>query len=92
MAKRYPLDPDTYEAVMRRDKWCQAGTYQFGSRSPCVGRLVVHHRRMKGMGGSADPSVNEPDNLVVLCDTHHREVHRYGTRSYECGLLLRHGT
>lgn len=92
MSKRYPLDAATYDAVMRRDRWCQAGTYEFGSPNPCIGHLVVHHRRVKGMGGSADPTVNSPDNLVVLCDRHHKEVHSNPSRGYECGLLLRHHT
>ena len=92
MSKRYPLDGETYDRVMRRDKWCQAGTYEFGSKHPCIGHLVVHHRRTKGLGGSADPTVNATENLVVLCDRHHREVHDNPRRAYDCGLLVRHST
>ena len=96
MAKRYPLPPETYEAVMARDMWCQAHAYGFGSVKACSGNLIVHHMKVKGMGGSADPAINEPENLVVLCggvtgrDGHHGEVHDNPARSYECGLLIRH--
>ena len=84
---------------MARDKWCQAQAYGLGSAVPCDGALIVHHRRTKGIGGSSDRSLNDPENLVVLCggltgsDGHHGEVHRnVGGVSYECGLLLKHHT
>lgn len=85
-----------YAEVMERDGFrCQASVYGFGSTVPCDGGLVVHHRRMRGAGGSADPTINDADNLVVLCggptgrDGHHGEVHDFPLRSYDCGLLVR---
>ena len=81
---REPLPPETWEAVERRDRVCQASAYDFHSWRACRGPLVVHHRRMRSHG--VDHSM---ENLVLLCDRHHREVHDFPTRSYDCGLLVR---
>ena len=59
---------------------CLASSYQFGSTKPCTGRLVVHHRKPRGMGGTPDPGIHDLDNLAVLCDGHHLEVHSYPAR------------
>lgn len=34
----------------------------------------VHHRYRRGMGGSRDPEINSPVNLLCLCMVHHREA------------------
>lgn len=53
--------------VLGRDQWCvRCGTSW---------ALEVHHRRIKGMGGSLAPHVDCPCNLLVLCRTHHHAVH-----------------
>lgn len=96
MPKRHPLDPATYQTVMDRDRFCQAS--RFGATTVCQGALIVHHRKVKGMGGSADPSINDPENLIVLCggltgsDGHHGWVHSNPSLSYDNGLLIRHST
>lgn len=74
---------------MERDLGCQVYAYRFPTETRCDNKLIVHHRKPKGMGGSADPAINDMTNLVVLCDRHHTEVHRYPIISYECGLLIR---
>lgn len=75
---------------MRAAGWqCLASSYRFGSTRPCDGPLVVHHRKPKGMGGGGDPAIHDVENLAVLCQGHHIEVHAYPARSYECGLLVR---
>lgn len=84
------MPPGRYDEVMSRDRWCQAGAYRFGSSKQCQRQLVVHHKKVKGMGGTPDPAINDADNLVVLCDEHHVEVHANPARSYDCGLLIRH--
>jgi hypothetical protein len=68
---------------------CLASAYGFGSPRPCEGRLVVHHKRLRAMGGTTDPSIHDLDNLATLCDSHHREVHAHPRRAYDCGLLIR---
>ena len=95
MAKRYPMPPGRYEEVMARDLGCQVYAYGFPTNTRCRGALIVHHKKMKGMGGSADPSIHDAENLVVLCggvtgrDGHHGEVHDYPAEAYDCGLLIR---
>ena len=77
------------EAMAASGYTCQASAYRFGSTRPCAGRLIVHHRRIRGMGGTSDASIHNLDNLATLCDTHHREVHDRPSRAYQCGLMLR---
>jgi len=89
-----------YEEVMERDEWsCQARS-RFGMTpdKPCHGRMIVHHMKVKGMGGTKDPAINDADNLVVLCggatgrDGCHGFVHDNPALSYEAGALIRHST
>lgn len=88
MSKRYPMPPGRYEEVMERDGWmCQAHAY--GMTGPCNGRPIVHHRRARGSGGTKDPTIHDADNLVVLCDQHHLDVHANPAQSYENGLSIR---
>jgi predicted HNH restriction endonuclease len=87
---RNAMPPERHEqAITTAGYQCLASSYQFGSTYPCSGRLVVHHKKPRGMGGTPDPTIHDLDNLAVLCDTHHREVHANPTRSYNCGLLIR---
>jgi hypothetical protein len=55
----------------------------------------LHHRRPRGMGGSKDPRINDPANLLALCGSGttgcHGLIESYRERSYEHGWLLRHG-
>ena len=37
----------------------------------------AHHLRSKGAGGG-----DEPDNTMVLCRTHHREIHDIGRDTF----------
>jgi len=56
-------DRTTRELVLERDIWC------------CVvcGRHLgehganLHHRRNRGSGGSSDPAINRPPNLITVC-------------------------
>jgi len=87
---RNPMPPERHDqAITAAGYRCTASTYGFGSTRPCAGRLVVHHKKVRGMGGTADPTIHDLDNLAVLCDEHHREVHANPTRAYQCGLLIR---
>lgn len=56
------------------------------------GRLDVHHRRARKMGGTKRPEINDPSNLLVLCRScHHAITDSQGNRpTYEFeGLLIR---
>lgn len=48
----------------------------------------VHHRIPRGMGGSRDPRINRPSNLVVLCRPCHREVESRRELAYRDGWLV----
>lgn len=92
------LPPGRYEEIIARDRWCQATAYGWTSGTPCRGKMIVHHMKVKGMGGTSDPTINDPANLVVLCggvtgrDGHHGEIHDNPRDAYACGLLIRHTT
>ncbi len=78
------------EAMVRAGFRCEA--HKYGLNGPCAGPLIVHHRRIRGMGGSSDPTIHDLEWLVVLCDFgHHRWVHANPSDSYELGLLVRRG-
>jgi hypothetical protein len=42
---------------------------------------------LKGMGGSG-AYIHDAENLIVLCDRHHRGVHSRVAAARECGLIL----
>ena len=49
----------------------------------------VHHRAVRGMGGSGDDEVNYgPANLICLCRGCHDHVHSHPGESYENGFLV----
>lgn len=93
MSKRNPMPDGRWEQALAAAGYrCLAACYRFGSTRSCAGRLVVHHKALRGMGGTRDPAIHDLDNLAVLCDVHHREVHDRPQRAYECGLMLRRTT
>ncbi|WP_027944243.1 HNH endonuclease [Amycolatopsis taiwanensis] len=54
----------------------------------------IHHRCGRQMGGSREPWVNQPPNLLHLCGPCHREVtDTHGRRAFAetCGWLVRRG-
>ena len=84
--------PDGRHAqILTRDNWrCQAPDYDPEYRADdCAGRLVVHHRKPRQMGGDRDPAIHDETNLTTLCEHHHAHVHAHPTRSYHTGLLVR---
>jgi 5-methylcytosine-specific restriction enzyme A len=48
----------------------------------------VHHRVPRGMGGSKDPRINLPSNLVNLCAACHRWAESYRSAAYRDGWLV----
>jgi len=90
---RNPMPPGRHEQALQQAGWtCQASSYRFHSLKECAGRLNVHHRRLRGTGGTSDPGIHNLDNLCVLCTIHHNEAHDHPTRAYECGLMIRRTT
>lgn len=94
MPKKNPMPSGRYdEAIARSGHACEA--HRYGLSTPCDGALIVHHRKLRGMGGTSDPEIHALDNLAVLCggptgrDGHHGHVHDNPAESYESGLLVR---
>ena len=56
-------------------------------------RYSVHHRKPRGSGGSTDPRINDPRNLVSLCGSGttacHGWVHNHPREAVETGWTLR---
>lgn len=61
--RRHPLTGDVREQVWARSGECCEGCGRGLDRDT----WECHHRRTKGMGGSADPATNAPVNLLALC-------------------------
>lgn len=55
------------------------------------GGCQVHHRLPRGLGGSSDPAINEPCNLLTLCSGCHGRVESYRTEAYAHGWLVERG-
>lgn len=49
---------------------------------PCAGRLVVHHMRLRSQGGGHDL-----ENLLTVCDAHHRHIHANPAESKALGFI-----
>lgn len=49
----------------------------------------IHHRKPRGMGGSKDPAINSPANLLLLCSRCHAGVESDRDDARERGLLVR---
>ncbi len=48
-----------------------------------------HHITFKGLGGSSNPEIHHPDNLITLCRYHHDCSHRRVKGHYINPELLR---
>lgn len=61
----------TRAAVIRRDNYrCVRCGRMMGS-SP----FSIQHRKARGMGGTTDPQINSPSNLILLCGDGVRGCH-----------------
>lgn len=56
----------------------------------CLGDgMDVHHRRVKGMGGSSSPQTHGLANLITLCRDCHSYIHDHPEESYALGFLVK---
>lgn len=84
-------DKDTVDLVLKRDGYAcvRCGHEIRGERG--VG-WSVQHRRPRGSGGSRDPRLNQPANLVILCGSAvtncHGEVEKNRAASRAYGYLV----
>lgn len=79
-SKSLQIPDDVREAVWLRDGgmcvWC--GHWA----TDC------HHRQPRGAGGSTDPAINLPSNLVALCRSCHARTESYRSQARAYGLLV----
>lgn len=90
--KKSTVSAEVAEAVIARDLWCCVGC---GLGIMGLERGVgwsIHHRIPRGMGGTKDPKVSSPANLIVLCGSGttgcHGDVESHRDKARERGLLL----
>ena len=55
-------------------------------------RWSLHHRKPRGMGGTRDPAINSPANVLLLCGSGtegcHGRVESNRAEAYVLGLLV----
>lgn len=81
-------DRTTRELVAERDDWrcVSCGT-------PLIDQQAsMQHRKPRGSGGTSDPAINRPSNLILLCGTAtsgcHLAAEQRGTRSRDLGYWV----
>lgn len=80
--RRRKTGPDlaTVELVRWRDRdACR--------RCPRAGEQI-HHRKPRGMGGTRDPRINCPENLILLCSECHAWIESHRADSIADGWLV----
>ena len=84
--RREKMSEATRTFVLIRDQHrCQAHNWGFALNVPCSVGLHVHHRKLLSHG--ADHSF---DNLLTLCDAHHRHAHDVDRAGAEAtGIIVR---
>jgi 5-methylcytosine-specific restriction endonuclease McrA len=50
--------------------------------------MAIHHRLPRRMGGTSNPLINDPANLVLLCRACHDDVESNRGNAYLFGWLL----
>jgi hypothetical protein len=86
-ARQAALDRDSLhdQPVCALTGWRVAGI-------PCTGVLDVHHRMLKGIGGTSRPWRDWLPRLITLCRAHHTWVHDKERRLAElAGIIVRRG-
>jgi len=59
-----------------------------------TGQYSIHHRKPRGMGGTKDPAINSPANLLLLCgsatspDGCHTAVERFRASAVTTGFVV----
>lgn len=48
----------------------------------------IHHRKPRGMGGTRDPLINSPSNLVCVCQTCHQWIETHRVDALRDGWLV----
>ena len=59
------------------------GRCEIAGHLPCCGRVVPHHRKRRSQGGP-----NTLENLLMVCEWHHTQIHGNPLWSYKHGYLI----
>lgn len=71
--------------VARSESHGHARCERCGDRPP----EQIHHRKPRAMGGTSDPAVNSPANLVAICAYCHLAIELGRTDAFLDGWLVR---
>lgn len=74
-------------AILARDQQ-EWGGCVLRPRGGCQGGLELHHRRLRGTGGTAASGSHDAANGVALCTWHHAWAHRYRGKAEPQGLIV----
>ncbi|MDI3409280.1 HNH endonuclease [Streptomyces cavernicola] len=58
-------------------------------RCDSLHRLTIHHRVNRGMGGAREPWINQPHNLLLVCEPCNGWFEDNPRESYEAGWKVR---
>jgi 5-methylcytosine-specific restriction protein A len=79
-------------AWIRETVVTRAGRHCESCGGPCYLKdHALHHRRVKGMGGSKDAATHTVSNLVLVCASCHRAIHENPEQARDAGWLVRQG-
>lgn len=81
MRKTGPSKRQAELVVARADGVCEVCGYAEAQQ--------LHHRKPRGMGGSKDPAINEPSNLIHICQQCHSSIESKRTQSEANGHIVR---
>ena len=77
------------EVVLERDRGrCFAWVTHHGY---AMRGQQIHHRKPRRMGGSTDPEINQPANLIHLCSKCHDWIESHREAAYLHGWLVAAG-
>jgi hypothetical protein len=99
LARRSPLRTSKEKKVGRRDTGPDRSTRELVLErddyrcSVCGDSIVggirsLHHRRNRGSGGSSDPAINAPSNLLLVCGDGASGCHGWITANPETAMDL----
>lgn len=71
------------------------GRCEICGRDVNTGMVSIHHRKPRRMGGTSDPLINDPSNLMLVCGSGttgcHGKIESNRTAAYQDGYLLHSG-
>lgn len=90
MARNTGPTPATVELCWERDRGAcvDCGVRLIFSQRGQLGGWDLQHRKARGMGGTKDPAINSPVNLIPLCKACHALAESRDEGSKERGMFV----